>query len=159
MSTEYSKPIVCLLQSGEQATPSAANRRRGNFGSEPPKHRLAPARYNIPYAAHGFRYQGLSRHPRERIEAAVVAGGRNAMGPYEVWLTVDPIEELAGMKRLVGNNPSRIHRHRRGPRCHRQPSPSRRRLPVSCGMRSRSENVPEATGLRQKLGWAGGHCW
>ena len=53
MSTEYSKPIVCLLQSGEQATPSAANRRRGNFGSEPPKHRLAPARYNIPYAAHG----------------------------------------------------------------------------------------------------------
>jgi hypothetical protein len=37
-------------------------------------------------------------HRRERIEAAVVAGGRHASGPHEAWIAADPF--LGGVKLL-----------------------------------------------------------
>ena len=42
------------------------------------------------YAAHGLLGQGLSGHRRERIEAAVVAGGKHVRGPHEAWIAMDP---------------------------------------------------------------------
>ena len=30
------------------------------------------------------------RHRRERIEAAVVAGGKRVSGPHEAWIAADP---------------------------------------------------------------------
>jgi hypothetical protein len=32
----------------------------------------------------------LPSNRRERIEAAVVAGGKSATGPHEAWITADP---------------------------------------------------------------------
>jgi hypothetical protein len=37
-----------------------------------------------------FDVKGVSATRRERIEAAVVAGGRHTMGPHEAWLAADP---------------------------------------------------------------------
>jgi hypothetical protein len=37
-----------------------------------------------------FDIKGIPGHRRERIEAAVVAGGKHASGPHEVWITADP---------------------------------------------------------------------
>ena len=37
-----------------------------------------------------FDIKGLPGHRRERIEAAVVAGGRHASGPHEAWIAADP---------------------------------------------------------------------
>jgi hypothetical protein len=34
--------------------------------------------------------KGSPGNRRERIEAAVIAGGRNATGPHEAWIAVDP---------------------------------------------------------------------
>ena len=36
-----------------------------------------------------FAIQGVPGNRRERIEAAVVAGGRHASGPHEAWIAVD----------------------------------------------------------------------
>jgi hypothetical protein len=36
-----------------------------------------------------FSIKGLSGTRRERVEAAVVAGGEHARGPHEGWITVD----------------------------------------------------------------------
>lgn len=36
-----------------------------------------------------FDTKGILGHRRERIEAAVVAGGRHASGPHEAWIAVD----------------------------------------------------------------------
>ena len=38
-------------------------------------------------------------HRRERIEAAVVAGGRQATGPHEAWIATDPFR--GGVKVLI----------------------------------------------------------
>jgi hypothetical protein len=37
-----------------------------------------------------FALQGIPGNRRERIEAAVVAGGRHASGPHEAWIVADP---------------------------------------------------------------------
>jgi hypothetical protein len=37
-----------------------------------------------------FALRGIPGNRRERIEAAVVAGGRHASGPHEAWIAADP---------------------------------------------------------------------
>ena len=37
-----------------------------------------------------FDIKGVPGNRRERIEAAVVAGGRHASGPHEAWIAADP---------------------------------------------------------------------
>ena len=37
-----------------------------------------------------FDIKGVPGNHRERIEAAVVAGGRHASGPHEAWIAADP---------------------------------------------------------------------
>src|ERR1019366_8209625 len=44
----------------------------------------------MPYAVHGLRHQRRPGNRRERIEAAVIAGGRHASGPHEAWIAADP---------------------------------------------------------------------
>ncbi len=39
-----------------------------------------------------FEIKGIPGSRRERIEAAVVAGGRNARGPHEAWIAADPFK-------------------------------------------------------------------
>ena len=39
-----------------------------------------------------FDIKGVPGTRRERIEAAVVAGGRHAMGPHEAWIAADPFQ-------------------------------------------------------------------
>jgi hypothetical protein len=39
-----------------------------------------------------FDIKGLPGHRRERIEAAVVAGGKHAKGPHEAWIAADPFK-------------------------------------------------------------------
>src|SRR5664279_5283303 len=38
-----------------------------------------------------FDIKGVPGTRRERIEAAVVAGGRHAPGPHEAWIAADPV--------------------------------------------------------------------
>jgi hypothetical protein len=37
-----------------------------------------------------FSLRGVPSNRRERIEAAVVAGGRHVSGPHEAWIAADP---------------------------------------------------------------------
>ena len=37
-----------------------------------------------------FSLRGIPGHRRERIEAAVVAGGKHTTGPHEAWIAADP---------------------------------------------------------------------
>jgi hypothetical protein len=46
-----------------------------------------------------FDMRGIPGHRRERIEAAVVAGGRQTIGPHEAWNTADPFR--GGFKVLI----------------------------------------------------------
>jgi hypothetical protein len=39
-----------------------------------------------------FDIKGIPGSRRERIEAAVVAGGRHASGPHEAWIAADPLK-------------------------------------------------------------------
>jgi hypothetical protein len=39
-----------------------------------------------------FEIKGIPGSRRERIEAAVVAGGRHARGPHEAWIGADPFK-------------------------------------------------------------------
>jgi hypothetical protein len=39
-----------------------------------------------------FDIKGIPGSRRERIEAAVVAGGRHASGPHEAWIAADPFK-------------------------------------------------------------------
>ena len=39
-----------------------------------------------------FDGKGVPGNRRERIEAAVVAGGRQACGPHEAWIAADPFK-------------------------------------------------------------------
>ena len=53
-----------------------------------------------------FSVKGLAGHRRERIEAAVVAGGKSARGPHEAWIAVDP----RGMVRVLMTGPDSFER-------------------------------------------------
>jgi hypothetical protein len=46
-----------------------------------------------------FDIKGISGHRRERIEAAVVAGGKRVSGPHEAWIVADPFR--GGFKVLI----------------------------------------------------------
>jgi hypothetical protein len=46
-----------------------------------------------------FDMRGIPGHRRERIEAAVVAGGKHTTGPHEAWITADPFR--GGFKVLI----------------------------------------------------------
>jgi hypothetical protein len=39
-----------------------------------------------------FDIKGVPGHRRERIEAAVIAGGRHVRGPHEAWIAADPFK-------------------------------------------------------------------
>jgi hypothetical protein len=39
-----------------------------------------------------FDIKGLPSHRRERIEAAVVAGGKHTKAPHEAWIAADPFK-------------------------------------------------------------------
>jgi hypothetical protein len=46
-----------------------------------------------------FEMRGIPGHRRERIEAAVVAGGKHTTAPHEAWITADPFR--GGFKVLI----------------------------------------------------------
>jgi hypothetical protein len=46
-----------------------------------------------------FQIKGIPGHRRERIESAVVAGGRHTSGPHEAWIAADPFR--GGVKVLI----------------------------------------------------------
>ena len=46
-----------------------------------------------------FGVKGVPGIRRERIEAAVVAGGRQARGPHEAWIATDPFK--GGIRVLI----------------------------------------------------------
>jgi hypothetical protein len=39
-----------------------------------------------------FDMRGVPGHRRERIEAAVVAGGKHVSAPHEAWIAADPFQ-------------------------------------------------------------------
>ena len=53
-----------------------------------------------------FSVKGLPGHRRERIEAAVVAGGKQVRGPHEAWIAVDP----RGIVRVLMTGPDGFER-------------------------------------------------
>jgi hypothetical protein len=53
-----------------------------------------------------FSVKGLAGHRRERIEAAVVAGGKQVRGPHEAWIAVD----TRGMVRVLMTGPDGLER-------------------------------------------------
>jgi hypothetical protein len=46
-----------------------------------------------------FQTKGIPGNRRERIEAAVVAGGKHVVGPHEAWVAADPFR--GGFKVLI----------------------------------------------------------
>jgi hypothetical protein len=46
-----------------------------------------------------FEVKGVPAHRRERIEGAVVAGGRHATVSYEAWIAADPFK--GGFRLLI----------------------------------------------------------
>jgi hypothetical protein len=46
-----------------------------------------------------FDIKGIPGHRRERIEAAVVAGGKHATGPHEAWIATDL--SMGGVRVLI----------------------------------------------------------
>ena len=46
-----------------------------------------------------FDVKGIPANRRERIESAVVAGGKHTPGPHEVWIAADPLQ--GGFKVLI----------------------------------------------------------
>ena len=53
-----------------------------------------------------FSVKGLAAHRRERVKAAVVAGGKHARGPHEAWIAMDP----RGMVRVLMTGPDSFER-------------------------------------------------
>ena len=53
-----------------------------------------------------FQIKGVPGHRRERIEAAVVAGGKSTRGPHEAWIAADP----RGMVRVLMTGPDGFER-------------------------------------------------
>jgi len=54
-----------------------------------------------------FDSKGIPAHRRERIEAAVTAGGKHVREPYEGWIVTDP---LRGDVRLIITGPHGFER-------------------------------------------------
>ena len=54
-----------------------------------------------------FDIKGVPGKRRERIEAAVVAGGRHARGPHEAWIVADPFQ---GGFRVLTTGPQEFDR-------------------------------------------------
>jgi hypothetical protein len=54
-----------------------------------------------------FDIKGVPSHRRDRIEAAVVAGGKHARGPHEAWIASDPFK---GGFRLLITGPQAFER-------------------------------------------------
>jgi hypothetical protein len=54
-----------------------------------------------------FTTNGIPATRRERIEAAVVAGGRHVSNPYEAWIAIDP---LRGHVRVIITGPHGFER-------------------------------------------------
>jgi hypothetical protein len=52
-----------------------------------------------------FDLKGIPGRRRERIEAAVVAGGRHASGPHEAWIAADPFR---GRVKVLITGPARV---------------------------------------------------
>ena len=46
-----------------------------------------------------FDIKGIPGHRRERIEAAVIAGGKDATGAHEAWIAADVL--TCGVKVLI----------------------------------------------------------
>ncbi|MEO8593828.1 MAG: hypothetical protein ABI759_10945 [Candidatus Solibacter sp.] len=46
-----------------------------------------------------FAIKGIASTRRERIEAAVVAGGKHVTGPHEAWIAADPFR--GGFQMLI----------------------------------------------------------
>jgi hypothetical protein len=46
-----------------------------------------------------FQTKGIPGNRRERIEAAVIAGGKHIISPYEAWIAADPFR--GGFKVLI----------------------------------------------------------
>ena len=46
-----------------------------------------------------FDIKGVPGHRRERIEAAVIAGGKHTSSPHEAWIAADPFR--GGFKVLI----------------------------------------------------------
>jgi hypothetical protein len=44
-----------------------------------------------------FDIKGIAGHRRERIEVAVVAGGKHTKAPHEAWIAADPFNGLFRM--------------------------------------------------------------
>ena len=40
-----------------------------------------------------FSTKGLSGSRRERIETAIIAGGKHTSGPHEAWIAADPFKD------------------------------------------------------------------
>ncbi len=53
-----------------------------------------------------FQIKGVPGHRRERIEAAVIAGGKSTRKPHEAWIAVDP----RGMVRVLITGPDGFER-------------------------------------------------
>jgi hypothetical protein len=53
-----------------------------------------------------FQIKGVPGHRRERIEAAVVAGGKHLRAPHEGWIAVEP----RGMVRVLITGPDSFER-------------------------------------------------
>jgi hypothetical protein len=53
-----------------------------------------------------FSVKGLAGHRRERIEAAVIAGGKQVCAPHEAWITVD----ARGIVRVLMTGPNGFER-------------------------------------------------
>jgi hypothetical protein len=49
-----------------------------------------------------FDIKGLPGHRRERIEAAVVAGGKHTKAPHEAWIAADPFKRFRVL--ITGSN-------------------------------------------------------
>jgi hypothetical protein len=61
----------------------------GHLGRERPGARSLQLSY-MPLTV--FDIKGIPGHRRQRIEAAVVAGGRHVAAPHEAWIATDPFK-------------------------------------------------------------------
>jgi hypothetical protein len=54
-----------------------------------------------------FDVKGIPAHRRERLEAAIVAGGKHVSGPHEAWIVADPFR---GVFRVIITGPDGFER-------------------------------------------------
>jgi hypothetical protein len=56
-------------------------------------------RYDKAYADRVFDIKGIAGYRRERIKAAVVAGGKHTKAPHEAWIAADPFNGARAAER------------------------------------------------------------